>query len=257
MRSLSSVIKSYQYGRVSAPEAGARPGAGEGQGTRSADGAFLMARQIVAAAQEYRIRVGRETAEESRREYEQARRRGYREGFAQGVSEGKKSGAEEGKKSGYEEGVEKAEAENRKTMGELSRMVEAVEKDKTDILRKFEDGIEELAFAMARAVLKRELSLDEDALRSIILSAADSYRNQAWVRIRVSEKDAGVLLRPDKSIAEDLKNVSGSVKVIPVPDMEDGSCVIEMPDQVIDAGIGSQLRKLEDAVESAGRVRAG
>ena len=249
MRSLSSVIKSYQYGRVSAPEAGARPGAGEGQGTRSADGAFLMARQIVAAAQEYRIRVGRETAEESRREYEQARRRGYREGFAQGVSEGKKSGAEEGKKSGYEEGVEKAEAENRKTMGELSRMVEAVEKDKTDILRKFEDGIEELAFAMARAVLKRELSLDEDALRSIILSAADSYRNQAWVRIYVPEQPANILLKADNNIAEALKDVSENVKVIAVSNMESGGCVLEMPDQVIEAGVDYQLRKIRGAIE--------
>lgn len=285
MRSLSRVIKSYQYDHVSSPPpipspAGdsppgdppvtsfAAPEAESGAGRREEDRgeaqrktlmdrAFEKARQIVDSAQAYSVQIARETAEKSKEEYEQARQHGYSDGFARGMEEGKKSGAETGRREGYAEGKKKAEAENSRALDELTLMIETVEKSKTDVLQEFEGNLEELAFTMAKTILRRELSLDGSALRSIILAATDSYRNQTWLRIYVSDKAAGVLLKADGGIAKALKNVSDSVKIVAAPGMDDGGCIIEMPDQVIDAGIDSQLRKMKTAIESSGQDKTG
>lgn len=215
--------------------------------------AFEKAKQIVDSAQAYSAQIAREAAEKSRKEYEQSRKRGYSDGFAKGETEGRQSGLEAGKREGVSEGRREAEAESRGKLAELTRMIETVEKAKSEVLQKFEDGLGELAFTMAKTILKRELALDAGALRSIVVSATDSYRNQEWLRIYVSEKDAGVLVKADGGIAKALQNVSENVKVIPSPGMEEGGCILEMPDQVIDAGVDTQLRKMKAAIETAER----
>lgn len=269
MRSLNKVIKSYQYDSVSPPGAGSSAPDGAPQDCRAAeknpdaspkgtmDRAFEKARQIIDSAQSYSAQAAKESAEKCRQEYEEARQRGYSDGFARGSAEGKKSGEEIGRREGLEKGRKDAEAESGKTLDELALMIETVEKGKTDILQEFEGDLEELAFTMAKAILKRELSLDGNALRSIIVAATDSYRNQAWLRIHVDEKSAGTLLKADGGIAKALMKVSNNVKVVAVPEMDDGSCVIEMPDQVIDAGVDSQLRKMKTAVESIEQNKTG
>lgn len=221
------------------------------------DRAFEKAKQIVDSAQAYSVQMKRETEEKSREEYEDARKRGYNDGFAKGMAEGKKSGAEVGRREGSAEGRKQAEAENHSKLDELALMIETVEKRKSDILQQCEDNLEDLAFTMAKTILKKELSLDGGALRSIIVAATDAYRNQTWLRIYVSEKNAGVLVKADGGIAEALQNVSENIKVVPTSGMDEGDCIIEMPDQVIDAGVDSQLRKMKTAIESSGQNQTG
>lgn len=213
--------------------------------------AFTKAKQIVDSAQEYSNRQIQEARENIAEETAETKRRGYSEGYAQGSEQGKKDGREAGYRVGIEEGKKKAAADNRRNIEELSLMIEAVEKAKTKILQDFQGDLQNLATAIARAILKKELEIDEGAMRSIILSAMEEYRNQEWIRIYVSDKTANVLLKADSSIVEDLKDISDSVKVIVAPDLNDGGCVLETPDQVIDAGIDSQLQKIKTTIENA------
>lgn len=221
------------------------------------DRAFEKAKQIVDSAQAFSVKTKREIEEKSREEYEDARKRGYNDGFAKGMAEGKKAGVEAGMREGEAEGRKQAEAENRAKLDELARMIETVEKMKSGILHKSEENLKDLAFTMAKTILKQELSLDGSALRSIIVAATDAYRNQTWLRIYVSEKNAGILVKTDKGIAEALRNVSENVKVVPTSGMGEGDCILEMPDQVIDAGVDSQLRKMKAAIEASEQDKTG
>lgn len=189
--------------------------------------------------------------EKIRHETEDAKHRGYEEGYAAGMEDGRKKGQEAGIRAGKSEGQKKADADNRKYISELSRMIESVEKSKSRILQNFESDLQDLAISIAKAILKKELQIDPDAMRSIILNALDAYRNQAWVRIYVPDQTANVLVKSDKNIAESLQSVSENVKVIATSNMKEGDCVLEMPDQVIDAGVDSQLRKIKSAIETA------
>lgn len=215
------------------------------------DEAFRKAKQIVDSAQNYNARQQQEAADKIQRETEEAKHRGYEEGYSAGVEDGKKKGEEAGLRIGETEGRKKADAENRKYLDEISQMAESVEKSKSAILQKFESDLQDLAISIAESILKKELQIDEEAMRSIILNALDAYRNQEWVRIYVPEQTANVLLKADRNIAEALKNVSENVKVVVTSNMKEGDCVLEMPDQVIEAGVSSQLRKIKSAIEMA------
>ncbi|MFU0831614.1 MAG: Flagellar assembly protein FliH [Oscillospiraceae bacterium] len=213
--------------------------------------AFEKARQIVESAQNYRAEVMRSCAKQVETEFQEAKNRGYQEGLDRGFAEGQKKGLESGMRQGFSEGVQKAEEENQKYLDELAEMLQSVEASKTEILHKFETDLKNLAVTIARTVIKKELEIDSKTMHSIIRNAVDSYRNQAWVRIHVSGKTADLLTKADVAIAQELKSVSDHVKVVVTEGMNDESCVIEMPDQVIDAGIETQLNKIQSALNGA------
>ena len=215
--------------------------------------AFLKAKEIIASAQQYQTEKIREADEAILSESAEAKRHGYTDGYAEGTERGRKEGSEAGYRAGLEDGRRQAQADNRRALDELGMMIEAVEKSKTKILRDFEDDLVDLSTAMAKAILKHEIQTDEKALRSIILSAMGEYRNQAWIRIYVPQDSANVLLKADGGIASALSEISDSVKVVVSQDMDDGGCVIETPDQVIDAGLDSQLAKIRKAITEAMR----
>ena len=218
---------------------------------KAMDQAFLKAKQIVDSAQQFSAEKLREARENAARECADAKKHGYTDGYAKGTEQGRKEGTEAGYRAGFEEGRKQAEADNRKSLDELSLMIEAVEKSKTKILGKFEDDLIDLSTSIAKAILKQELHSDEKTMRNIILAAMEEYRHQEWIRIYVPEETASVLLKADGGIAEALSEISDSVKVVTAPNMTDGACIIETPDQVIDAGIDSQLAKIRRAVSQA------
>lgn len=290
MRLLSRVIKSFQYGAIlpaypaevenfDSPEDEEeedQPGdeAGEASSEESAsqqtsphsssaalppeakskdilDKAFQKAKQIVNNAQDYSTRQVQELSERMLRETEEAKKQGYSAGFAAGSKEGQKRGYETGLRTGTEEGLRSAADENRRNIEELAEMIQAVEKEKENVLQRFRDNLQDLAIAIARAVLKKELEIDDKAMSTMILSAMDAYRNQAWLRIYVSDQTANILTKADIDIVEKLKSVSENIKVVAAQGMGEGGCIIEMPDQVIDAGIDTQLRKIRNAINTA------
>lgn len=278
MRSLSKVIRSGQYSPIisdyrpaeySSPtpeqaetESGSSPQGGPGGRAQAQDPtrqmmerAFLKAKKIVESAQQYQADQLREARETIEAESAEAKRRGYTDGYADGSEKGRKEGSETGYRAGFEAGRQQAEADSRKSLDELGMMIESVEKSKTKILSDFEEDLVDLSTAMAKAILKQEIHTDEKALRSIILSAMEEYRNQEWIRIYVPQDSANVLLKADGGIAAALREISDSVKVVVSPDMADGGCVIETPDQVIDAGLDSQLAKIRQAISEAMRKK--
>lgn len=223
----------------------------DNQGRQALEEALQKSKQIINSAQSYAAEQIQEARRKISEETSNARKRGYTEGHAQGLEQGKKDGYAAGNRAGYEEGQKQAVAENRKYIQELGLMIETVEKSKTKVLKEFETDLDNLAVAIADAIIKKELEIDDKAMRTIILNAMDAYRNQGWVRIYVSPNTANVLLKADNNIVEALKEVSDNVKVIAANGMNDGGCVLEMPDQVIDAGVDSQLRKIKTAIEDA------
>ncbi len=219
--------------------------------------AFQKAKQMMDSAREFSDRQMRETRETAARESKEEKERGYTGGFAKGSEEGRKEGREAGYREGLEQGRLKAEAESRKSLDELSLMIESVEKSKTNILEKFADDLENLAIVMAKSILKRELQTDSKTMRSIIISAMEEYRKQEWIRIYTSNKTASVLLQADNNIAEALKDISDNVKVIPSSEMEDSDCVIETPDQIINAGVKSQLQNIRHGIDETVKANRG
>ena len=211
--------------------------------------AFKKARNIVDAAQSYSLNQLKESTMRMNEECAQMKIRSYEDGYNQGLSEGKTEGAALGYQSGYEEGLKRANEESKKTRDELSKMMETVEKKKTEILDQFEADLESLAVTIAQKVIKKELSIDEKAMKAIILDVMESYRNQEWVRIRVSPSTSELLTKADHNIIQALREISDNVKIVSAPEMTDGDCQIDLPDRLIDAGADTQLTSIKTALK--------
>ena len=215
--------------------------------------AFQKAQQIMEAAQNYSMNRVKESTEQMNLEAAQllvqSREEGYGRGFMEGKREGSELGYREGYEAGCQSGLKKAEEENQAAASELSQMMETVETMKSEILQKFEADIQKLAVAIAEKVIKRELSMNEKAMQSIITNAVDSYRNQEWVRIQVSKNTKTLLQGVDKSIVQALCDVSDNIKIEVSSNLNDGDCIIEMPDQMIDAGMNTQMDTIKHALQ--------
>lgn len=252
----SRVIKTSQYKNI--PDApsfygfGGHPEKAADEKTKESvlDAAYVSAKQIVDAANEYSLKKIKETREKLLDESLKIRKQSYEEGFSEGMSEGKKAGMDAGYLSGYEEGLKACKEDNKKVAEELFRMLNIIEKSKSCILQKHEENIDRLALAIAEKVIKKELSLDKKTMLGMIKSATDSYRNQAWVHINVSENTANAFLQADKEIISSLAAVSQNVKIVVNPDLSDTDCLVELPDHIIDAGADTQLNKIKSAFDT-------
>ena len=213
--------------------------------------AFEKAKQIVFDAQKSRADLIKQTKEQMDEEFIKMKQQAHDEGFAFGSAEGKKSGLDLGYKEGYQDGLKNAAAENKQVLQELSQMLEEIELKKDQILKDFAEDIKILALNIAKKIIKREITLDDQTMLNIIKSATESYRNQSWVKIYVSKTRSATLLQADNNIIDALAAVSGNVKVITKPNMSDFDAVIEMPDQIIDAGVDVQVKNIESAIDIA------
>jgi Flagellar biosynthesis/type III secretory pathway protein len=272
MRSLPSIIKASQYGVVSGRSVNpaelphARSASAAASAASSADAknrheaivneAFRKAKDIVEATQNYSLNQLKESAMRMNEECAEMKIRSYEDGYARGLAEGKQEGEQLGYDDGYRQGLKKAheevEAENREqsesAKQEIGRMLESIENGKSEILTKFKEDLEGLSVEIARKVVRMELRTDEKALQSIIESVLESYRNQAWVKINVSPSNAELLMKADQGMIRDLQKVSGNVKIVSSPEMDDGGCVIDLPDRLIDAGVDTQFDQIQTAL---------
>ncbi|MVB09735.1 Flagellar assembly protein FliH [Caprobacter fermentans] len=257
MKLLSKVIKASQYGPFMEEPVFQSAGVGhasvEEQRKLILEEAFQKAKQIIESAQSYSSAQLRDCAQRVEEELQEAKKQGYQDGFSRGREEGEKAGLQSGMRQGISEGEKRADEENQTRLNELSEMIRSVEKSKTEILAKFESDLTDLAVTIAKTIIKRELEADPGVLHAIVQNAVDSYRNQAWVRIYVSGNTAKLLTKADVSIAKELESVSDHVKVVVTPGIGDEACVIEMPDQVIDAGVDTQLNKIQSAMHDSER----
>lgn len=218
-------------------------------GKEALSSAFDKAKEIIEAAEAYKVSTIKEATEKMNEECSKLKIKSREEGFALGKLEGKKQGEQEGYKLGYNDGLEKAEKENELVVAELERLISDVQDAKNFIVKKYEDDLQTLAVAIAKKIVRSELSTNEDALANIIRGAVEDYHNQEWVTVTVSQNMADRLKKYDKSLIDDLKQVAGDVKIVASQTSEDdGDCFIEMPDVAIDASVDSQFKEIEKSI---------
>lgn len=218
--------------------------------------ALQKAKNIVEAAQNYSLnqlkestmRMNEECAQMKLRSYEDGYRLGHEEGYTEGHEQGHQEGYDLGHDEGYAQGARQAKAEVQQTLSELRQMIETVQKKEEELLAQYQEDLVGLSVAIAQKVIRAELSLDEKAMQSIIQNVVESYRDLAWIKIQVSSSTAKLLLKSDRSMGEALQQVSNNVKIIENPEMDDGDCIIDLPDRRIDAGVGSQMGQIRSAL---------
>jgi len=157
-----------------------------------------------------------------------------REAFAKGYEQGERSGAEAA--------AQRGEAILRR----LTQTVEELTTLRAKMIHQTERQMVQLALAIARRVVQREVSLDQDLLIAMARVALDRLGDSAQVTIR---------LHPEEYEATGGARVaqltSANVTVVPDARVQRGGCRVESTVGALDAGIDAQLQEIAYALLGA------
>jgi len=168
-------------------------------------------------------------------------------------------GHQEGYDAGYEEGVRKAYEEHEQEMNQqleelritIKRTVENVTETKEKIIEEYIDDLKKITLSIAEKVIQTSLKTSGEVIKRMIVSAAGKLKKTQWVKIYVSQKDAGLMMQGDVGLLKELSHISGNVKIISMDHAEEGSCIIELPEEIIDVSVSTQLENIKGILNNA------
>lgn len=159
-----------------------------------------------------------------------------RDAFAQGFAQGERAGAEA------------AAARSAQVLRRLGQTIEELTALRVEILQKTERQVVQLAVAIARRIVHRELSLDADLIAAMARVALDRLSADANATIRLHPDDyaatAGARGHAD----------AGVVRVVADPVVRRGGCLVQSDFGLIDVSADAQIAELATALlgEQAG-----
>lgn len=113
---------------------------------------------------------------------------------------------------------------------------------------RLQEGLLQVAITVAEKVIHVSLQSSEEIIRRMIVAATDKLKRREWVQIYVADCDVKGAAQADPALASALSGLSGHVKIVPMHDAEPGTCIVEMPDEIIDASASTQLDNIRAIV---------
>ena len=174
--------------------------------------------------------------QEAEAEKEQARADGYRQGYEEGLRQAQVKGA------AAQEEQQKQEAEH------VRNFLEQAAEARETLLEQVQDELCELSLAVAEKVIHISLRTSRDVIARMIQVSTEKLKRREWVHIYVGGYEAKDLAQITPELTTALAGLSEHIKIIPMSDDEPGTCIIEMPDEIIDASVSTQLSNIRDVL---------
>lgn len=167
--------------------------------------------------------------------------------------------AEEGFQKGYTDGYNKAEQEAAQTIQEnaqratedIKRFLNHAAQAREHAIDHVRDELLDVAVTIAEKVIHVSLKSSKEIIKRMILSATEKLKRREWVQIYVADCDVKGVTQTDPMLAAALSTISEHVKIVPMHDAETGTCIVEMPDQIIDASASTQLENIRTIIRDS------
>ncbi|MCI8880496.1 MAG: F0F1 ATP synthase subunit delta [Clostridiaceae bacterium] len=203
-----------------------------------AEAILSQAREEADAMKEAALVQAQEEIQQLRRE---ARSDGYNAGYAEGMASGMSEGREERERQAMEQGKI------------VKEFLESAVKQRDQLLDETREELRDLALAIAEKVIRISLKSSGDVLMRMIETATEKHRRCEWVQIYIADCDAKNLAMSMPELTAALGHLSDRVRIIPMADDESGTCIIEMPDEIIDASVSTQMDNIRELMSTAVR----
>jgi flagellar assembly protein FliH len=175
------------------------------------------------------------TADQSSNEQEERAKLARQEAYDLGLAEGMKRGAAQQKQ------------ELAKLVNTLSGLIGEMTREKKEFLRRMENEVLNLAFAIAEKVLNHEIATDRDAICKVLGGALKKVVDREGIRIRVSPEDYRYLMERKADIFPGLEGIKNAVLGEDAT-LGRGSAVIDSAFGEVDARLDQQLSELRAAL---------
>lgn len=125
----------------------------------------------------------------------------------------------------------------------------SIEKEK--VLEKYTDDLKRISLAVAEKIIQTSLHSSGDIVKRMILAATDKMTKKQWAKIYVTKTNTGISMNADTEFLEALSRLSDNIKIVTMDNEEEGTCIIELPDEIIDASVSTQLENIKDIINNA------
>lgn len=200
------------------------------------DYAKLQGEAIMEAARqeaaEYLERAKLDLAPELERIRSSAQEEGFRSGYTEGISHA------------HNETLEQRAAQAVKIGSDVTRFLEKATLAQEELLTQTQNELRDLSIAIAEKIVRVSLKNSGDVISRMIQRATEKLRRKEWVHIYIAGCDAKAFAQASPTLTAALGAISDQVKIIPLPEEESGTCMIEMPDEIIDASVSTQITNI-------------
>lgn len=176
---------------------------------------------------------------------------------AQAREAGFQAGREEGIIAGIQDGSRKHRQELREQYESLFQLLSEaaaqIERERLGFAQQYLEDLRDLAITVAQKVISISLRSSGHVIEKMVETAVENRRNKhQWVNISISEVDYKHLLEngiDPESLAE---GSAERVRLTVVEQAEPGTCLIEFPEEIIDASVNTQMANIKKLVKSEG-----
>ena len=163
-----------------------------------------------------------------------ARDEGYREGYAQGTAKA------------MDDAQRDREAVAARLEKEVQAFLEKADMAREEFIRQSQDELLDLCIAVAEKVVRVSLKSSSEVIVRMIQTATERMKRQEWVHIYISGCDTKGVAQISPALTTALGALSQHVKIIPMGDDEGGTCIVETPEEIIDASVSTQMSNIRD-----------
>lgn len=168
----------------------------------------------------------------------------------QGYQEGQEKGREDGFQEAYEEQRRLLDAEIQELKSNISEVIRSVSVEKEKLLEQYVDDLKKISLTVAEKVIQTSLQSSGDIVKRMILAATDKITKKQWAKIYITKCETGVSMDVDTEFLDKLSRLSENIKIVTMDNGEEGTCIIELPDEIIDASVGTQLENIKDILNN-------
>ncbi|MCI9558425.1 MAG: flagellar biosynthesis/type III secretory pathway protein [Lachnospiraceae bacterium] len=198
--------------------------------------------QILEEARESAKRILEEAETLAAQEKEEARQVGLREGYEEGYQDGRHKGEAECHRE-----LQETLAALKEDMRQALRSVDIA---KENCLKTYLEELKDCAIAIGEKVIHISLKSSGEVIKKMIVSATEKLKKTAWVKIYIDKCDYDMMMESDADILDELSHLSDNIKFIVMDKEEQGNCIIEMPEEIVDVSVNTQIENIKDILEN-------
>ncbi len=206
------------------------------------DFAQIQAQAILADARQEAEKYKEEARLALEQEQEEVRKKAREEGYSQGFAQGMADAMQEAKLQREQMAVQQTR--------EVKEFLEQAARERDRIFDDSREELKDLAVAIAEKVIRVSLRGCGDILRRMVEAATDKHKRCEWAHIYVADCDVRGSASTIPELTAALRHISSRVRVTPMADDESGTCIVEMPDVILDASVSTQLGNIREVLSN-------
>ena len=134
---------------------------------------------------------------------------------------------------------------------EAAEFMDTIRREKSMVMEKYLDDLKRTVLTIAEKVIHISLKSSENVIHRMIIAATDKLKKTEWAKIYITKCGTEISMNTDVEFLNALSHLSDNVKIVAMDSNEEGICIIELPDEIIDASVSTQLENIKDILNNA------